>query len=30
LRTDGGDVTLVLFATQLADDAPPEAAGFVR
>jgi hypothetical protein len=30
VRTDIGDVNLVLFATQLADDAPQEAAGFVR
>src|SRR5215213_3526538 len=30
LRTESGDVNLVLFATQLADDAPQEAAGFVR
>ena len=30
VRTGTGDVTLVLFATQLADDAPQEAAGFVR
>jgi hypothetical protein len=30
VRTDAGDVNLVLFATQLADDAPQEAAGFVR
>ena len=30
VRTDTGDVNLVLFATQLADDAPQEAAGFVR
>jgi hypothetical protein len=30
LRTNSGDVNLVLFATQLADDAPQEAAGFVR
>lgn len=30
VRTEGGDVNLVLFATQLADDAPQEAAGFVR
>ena len=30
VRTDTGDVNLVLFATQLADDASQEAAGFVR
>lgn len=30
VRTEGGDVNLVLFATRLADDAPQEAAGFVR
>jgi hypothetical protein len=30
LRTNTGDVNLVLFATQLAEDAPQEAAGFVR
>jgi hypothetical protein len=30
LRTEAGDVNLVLFATQLAEDAPQEAAGFVR
>ena len=30
VRTADGDVNLVLFATQLADDAPQEAAGFVR
>jgi hypothetical protein len=30
VRTVTGDVTLVLFATQLADDASQEAAGFVR
>jgi hypothetical protein len=30
VRTEAGDTTLVLFATQLADDAPQEAAGFVR
>jgi hypothetical protein len=30
VRTDAGDVNLVLFATQLAADAPQEAAGFVR
>ena len=30
LETPGGNVNLVLFATQLADDAPQEAAGFVR
>ncbi|MBL8129857.1 MAG: hypothetical protein U0Z70_04705 [Thermomicrobiales bacterium] len=30
LRTSTGDVNLVLFATQLADDAPQQAAGFVR
>lgn len=30
VRTAAGDVNLVLFATQLADDAPQEAAGFVR
>lgn len=30
LRTTAGDITLVLFATQLAEDAPQEAAGFVR
>jgi hypothetical protein len=30
VRTEAGDATLVLFATQLADDAPQEAAGFVR
>ena len=30
VRTDTGDVNLVLFATQLANDAPQEAAGFVR
>jgi hypothetical protein len=30
VRTTTGDATLVLFATQLADDAPQEAAGFVR
>lgn len=30
VRTPSGDVNLVLFATQLADDAPQEAVGFVR
>jgi hypothetical protein len=30
VRTETGDVTLVMFATQLAEDAPQEAAGFVR
>lgn len=30
LETPGGAINLVLFATQLADDAPQEAAGFVR
>ena len=30
VRTATGDVNIVLFATQLADDAPQEAAGFVR
>lgn len=30
VRTADGDANLVLFATQLADDAPQEAAGFVR
>jgi hypothetical protein len=30
LRTAAGDVNVVLFATQLADDAPQQAAGFVR
>ena len=30
VRTDAGDVNLVLFATQLAADATQEAAGFVR
>jgi hypothetical protein len=30
VRIDTGDVNLVLFATQLANDAPQEAAGFVR
>ena len=30
LRTSAGDVNVVLFATQLADDAPQQAAGFVR
>jgi hypothetical protein len=30
LRTASGDVNIVLFATQLADDAPQQAAGFVR
>src|SRR5918995_3221105 len=30
VRTDAGDINLVLFATQLAADAPQEAAGFVR
>ena len=30
LRTDAGDVNLILFATQLAEDAPQQAAGFVR
>jgi hypothetical protein len=30
VRTTGGDTNLVLFATQLAPDAPQEAAGFVR
>lgn len=30
VRTDGGDVSLVLFATVLAEDAPQEATGFVR
>src|SRR5690349_3562154 len=30
LRTATGDVNVVLFATQLADDAPQQAAGFVR
>jgi hypothetical protein len=30
VRTQAGDINLVLFATQLADDAPQEAAGFVR
>jgi hypothetical protein len=30
LRTAAGDVNLILFATQLADDAPQQAAGFVR
>ena len=30
VRTNTGDVNLVLFATQLANDAPQEAAGFVR
>ena len=30
VRTASGDVNLVLFATQLADDAPQQAAGFVR
>ena len=30
VRTETGDVNLVLFATELADDAPQEAAGFVR
>jgi hypothetical protein len=30
VRTEAGDVNLVLFATQLAEDAPQEAAGFVR
>ena len=30
MRTADGDANLILFATQLADDAPQEAAGFVR
>jgi hypothetical protein len=30
VRTTDGDANLILFATQLADDAPQEAAGFVR
>jgi hypothetical protein len=30
VRTETGDANLVLFATQLAPDAPQEAAGFVR
>ncbi|MFN8593751.1 MAG: hypothetical protein U0031_20010 [Thermomicrobiales bacterium] len=30
LQTPGGNINLVLFATQLANDAPQEAAGFVR
>jgi hypothetical protein len=30
LRTETGDVNLILFATQLAEGAPQEAAGFVR
>lgn len=30
LRTTDGDVNVILFATQLADDAPQQAAGFVR
>jgi hypothetical protein len=30
VRTADGDANLILFATQLADDAPQEAAGFVR
>jgi hypothetical protein len=30
VRTTAGDINLVLFATQLAPDAPQEAAGFVR
>jgi hypothetical protein len=30
VRTAAGDINLVLFATQLAADAPQEAAGFVR
>jgi hypothetical protein len=30
VRTTAGDVNLVLFATQLGDDAPQQAAGFVR
>ncbi len=30
VRTEAGDINLVLFATQLADDAAQEAAGFVR
>lgn len=30
IRTEVGDINLVLFATQLAEDAPQEAAGFVR
>jgi hypothetical protein len=30
VRTANGDANLILFATQLADDAPQEAAGFVR
>jgi hypothetical protein len=30
LRTDGGDVNVILFATQLGEDAPQQAAGFVR
>jgi hypothetical protein len=30
VRTESGDINLVLFATQLAADAPQEAAGFVR
>jgi hypothetical protein len=30
VRTESGDVNLVLFATELADDATQEAAGFVR
>lgn len=30
LRTSVGDVNVVLFATQLAEDAPQQAAGFVR
>jgi hypothetical protein len=30
VRTADGDVNLVLFATQLTEDAPQEAAGFVR
>ena len=30
VRTSDGDANLILFATQLADDAPQEAAGFVR
>ncbi len=30
VRTKAGDVNIVLFATQLADDAAQEAAGFVR
>ena len=30
VRTSAGDANLILFATQLTDDAPQEAAGFVR